>query len=66
MSVASVRVVDGKKVMWDGKLYESEGDAAEVAAGYEADGFETLLCEEEGTHLVYTRRVVKQVVVEQS
>ncbi len=66
MSVANVRLVEGKKLMWDGKIYESEEDAAEIAAGYEGDGFETLLCEDEGKYLVYTRRVVKQVVVEQS
>ncbi len=66
MSVQNVRIVDGKKLMWDGRIYESEGDAAEVAAGYQGDGFETLVCEDGGRYLVYTRRVVKQSVVEGS
>ncbi len=64
MSARDVKVVDGKKFMWDGRVYESEDDAAEVAAGYQGDGFETQVLEDDGKHLVYSRRVVAQAVVE--
>jgi len=56
--------VDRRKYVWDGESYDSR-DAAEAKKGeYEAQGFETHLIEEEGKFLVYTRRVVKEVVVE--
>lgn len=58
------KIIDGKKYMWDGEDYESESAAQENMAKYSNDGFETKLIEEDGRHLVYTRRVVKEVTVE--
>ena len=56
---------DGKKFMWDGCTYEAREDAVRALQSYEAAGFETFLAEEGGKFLVYTRRVVREVVVTQ-
>ena len=37
------KVIDGKKFMWDGEVYESEKDAQEVKQKYEKDDFEVEL-----------------------
>jgi len=64
MAPESVRFFGGHKYMWDGEVYESR-DAAEAKRKEYADNeFETQLIEEEDTFLVYTRRVVTEVVVE--
>ena len=62
--VENFKMIDSKKFMWDGKEYETEAEAKEVIGGYEKSDFETQLMEEEGKFLVYTRRVVTEVVVE--
>lgn len=58
------KVIEGKKYMWDGEEYESKAAAQENIKKYNADNFETKLVEEEGKHLVFTRRVVTEIVVE--
>ncbi|MEW5937220.1 MAG: hypothetical protein AB1665_05315 [Candidatus Thermoplasmatota archaeon] len=58
------RLIEGKKYMWDGSVYEDEAKAHETKREYEGNGFETALMQEEGRYLLYTRRVVKEVVVE--
>lgn len=50
--------------MWDGKIYESEDEAHRIAHEYRANNFEVEVLSEEGRYFVYTRRVVKEVVVE--
>ncbi len=60
----NVRIIDGKKFMWDGEDYESESAAKENVSKYSKDGFETRLIDEGGKYIVYTRRVVTEVVVE--
>ena len=60
----SFKIIDSKKFMWDGKEYETEGEAKRVKEEYEKDEFETELLEEDGKWLVYSRRVVTEVVVE--
>lgn len=60
----NVKIIDGKKFMWDGEDYESESAAKENASKYSKDGFETKLINEGGKYIVYTRRVVTEVVVE--
>ena len=62
--VDSFKIIDSKKFMWDGKTYETQEDAQGVKGQYEADGFETQLLEEEGQFLLFTRRVVTEIVVE--
>ncbi|MHB0981698.1 MAG: hypothetical protein ACYC5Q_16825 [Thermoleophilia bacterium] len=61
MSAPNSRLVEGKKFFWDGVDYLSQDDAAAARSTYERDGFETCTATGDGTFLVYTRRVVKQV-----
>ena len=58
------RIIKGKKFMWDGDTYPDEKSAKETAQKYEKDGFETEVVKEEDNFFVFTRRVVKEVVVE--
>ena len=60
----SVRFFDRRKFLWDGETYEGVPAAEAKKGEYEAQGFETQLVEEEGRVFLYTRRVVKEVVVE--
>ena len=60
----SVKILDSKKFMWDGQSYESEQRAKEVTAGYEGNNFEVKVIQEEDKYLIYTRRVVTQIVIE--
>jgi hypothetical protein len=55
--------VDGKKFLWDGRLYETHDDASRQAEAYKNDNFEIQIVERDGSYLLYTRRVVKEVVV---
>ena len=57
--------IDGKKFMWDKGNYSTEAEAEEKMAKYEKDGFETRLVKEEGKFLVYTRRIVTEIVLEE-
>ena len=60
------RIFDGKKFMWDGKVYADEKERREVSQKYKDDGFEVELVEEENQYFLFTRRVVTEVVVEGS
>jgi hypothetical protein len=60
----SFKIIDSKKYMWDGEDYESEAAAQENISKYKDDDFETKLIQEDGKYLVYTRRVVTEIVVE--
>jgi hypothetical protein len=62
--VDNFKIIDDKKFMWDGKIYDTEADAQAVETTYKNDGFETRLLKENEKYLVYTRRVVTEVVVE--
>ena len=55
--------LNGKKFMWDGVDYPDGEKASETAKKYKADGFEVEPQEEEEKTYLYTRRVVKHVVV---
>ncbi len=57
------RKVDGRKFMWDGTEYGSEGDANAAAEKYRSEGFEAVVVAGDG-HRVYTRRLVTDVKVE--
>jgi len=59
-----VRFFDGKKFMWDSEEYADKKAAEEAEKKYSADGFEVQSCEEDGKVLLYTRRVVTEIVVE--
>jgi len=58
------RFFDGKKFMWDAEQYDDERKAAEVEKQYREKGFAVQRCSEDGKVLLYTRRVVTEVVVE--
>jgi hypothetical protein len=60
----SARIINGKKFMWDGAVYESKEKAQEVMEKYKKDNFEVEFIEEEKQYLVYTRRVVKEIVLD--
>ena len=51
------RVINNRKYMWDGKTYDNEGDALNVASTYKKDNFDVQLINEEDKHFIYTRRV---------
>ncbi len=55
-------VSDGKKFMWDGRPYGTREEASRAKEAYQNDNFEVRIVEEEEKFLVYTRRVVKEVV----
>lgn len=58
------KIIDGKKFMWDGEVYESEKAAQEVKKKYEEDNFDVELIQEDNKHFLYTRRVVTEIVLE--
>jgi len=58
------KIIQGKKFMWDGAVYESEKEAKDVNEKYKNDNFEVEMIEEENHYLLYTRRVVKEIVLE--
>jgi hypothetical protein len=59
------RFFDGKKFMWDGEEYDSEKNAKAAQKQYKENGFEVkLCCDDEGNVLLYTRRVVTEIVLE--
>jgi len=57
-------IINGKKFMWDGVVYESKKEAQDMMQKFKNDGFEVELIEEEKQHLLYTRRVVTEIVLE--
>jgi hypothetical protein len=61
-----VRFFEGKKFMWDGEEYDSKKRASEVEKDYLEKGFEVQTCSEEGKVLLYTRRVVTEIVIDQN
>ena len=54
-------ISDGKKFMWDGRLYVTREEASTVQEACRNDGFEVRMVEEGGKLLIYTRRTVKGV-----
>lgn len=58
-------ISEGKKFIWDGRLYESSAESSRAKETYLNDGFEVRTVEEDGKFLVYTRREVKQAVTTQ-
>lgn len=60
------RVFNGKKYMWDGRIYETKQDMKKTAEEYSKENFEVEEVEEEGEYYLFTRRVVTEIVVEGS
>lgn len=61
-----VRFFESKKYLWDGEEYDSEERAREVENEYAANGFDARVWREAGRVFLYTRRVVTEVVVDES
>ena len=57
---------EGKKFLWDGEEYETKEKAKSVEKEYAEKGFEVRTCREDGKVLLYTRRVVTEVVVDEN
>jgi hypothetical protein len=60
------RQLDGMKFMWDGAEYATPQEAEAKRAEYEKEGFTVRVLAEGGKHWVFTRRVVKEIVVSPS
>jgi hypothetical protein len=63
-AIDSYKIIDSKKFMWDGCTYETLALAEEARQQYEANDFETRIITEDDKPLVYTRRIVEEVVVD--
>ncbi len=50
--------------MWDGRTYVNEGEAKSTEEKYRKNGFETKIIKEENQYLIYTRREIKEIVLE--
>jgi hypothetical protein len=62
--VDNFKIIESKKFMWDGITYENSKQAKEKKEEYEKNDFEVELIEENDKILIYTRRVVKEIVLE--
>jgi len=65
MTPSLVRMRDGKKFMWDGRVYGTREEAANAEEIYRRDNFEVCVTEAEGQFAVYTRRLVAQAAAVQ-
>jgi hypothetical protein len=57
------RFFEGKKFMWDGEEYDNEKEAGSTAKQYTKNGFEVRMLSEDEKVLLYTRRVVTEIVL---
>lgn len=57
-------IIDGRKFVWDGVDYDSAEEATQKMQKYKNDAFEVEASEEDGKTYLYTRRVVKEVIVQ--
>ena len=55
--------IDGKKFLWDGSLFATCDEARRQAEAYKNNNFEVRMVEVDGSYIIYTRRLVKEVVV---
>ena len=60
----SSRIINGKKFMWDGIVYPSQEEAQGVMEKYKKDNFEVEFVGEKNQFLIYTRRIVKEIVLD--
>lgn len=54
---------DGKRFMWDGRVYPTREEASMTKDRYQHDNFEVRIVDDESGFLIYTRRPVKETVV---
>ena len=60
----NVKIIGGKKFMWDCETYTGKEKGQEVISNYEKEGFETRLIKEGKEYFVYSRRVVTEIIVD--
>lgn len=58
------RIIDDKKFMWDGVEYENEEKAKAAEKEYLEKEFEVRLVKEDGKVLLFSRRVVTEIVLD--
>jgi hypothetical protein len=58
------RRFEGKKFVADGQVYPDAHQAQEAARKYQADGFQVEVVAQDDGFYVFTRREVKEIVVE--
>lgn len=51
---------EGRKFMWDGKMYETRAEAEAAQAAYEQESFETHVMPDDGKFRVYSRRMAAE------
>ncbi len=56
-------IADGKKFMWDGRVFDTAEESLQQATAYERENFEVRRTDQDGKFFVYTRRAVKEPVV---
>ncbi len=59
-----IRFFEGRKFVCDGEEYDSEEQASSVEKKYSEKGFEVRVWRENGKVLIYTRRVVTEIVID--
>ena len=60
-----IRFFEGKKFLWDGEEYDNKEKARSVEKKYSEKGFEVRMWREDGKVLLYTRRVVTEIVLDE-
>ncbi len=58
------KIINGKKFMWDGAEYTDKKTAIDIEKKYKDDGFETEIIQEGDKYYIFTRRVVKEIIIE--
>ena len=59
------RFFEGKKFLWDGEEYDNKGKAKSVEKKYTEKGFEVRMWRENEKVLLYTRRIVTEIVLDE-
>ena len=64
MDIENVRYEGSSKFMWDGEIYEDRASMKSKKEEYTGKNFEVLIFEQDGNYFLYTRRVVKEIVLD--
>jgi len=58
------KIINGKKYMWYGATYSDKKNTLDIEQKYKNDGFETEILEEDKNYYIFTRKVVKEIIIE--
>ena len=58
------KMFDGKKYMWNGQEYRGRDSAEKAKENYVQDGFEVEIVQDNSNYLVYSRRLVTEIVLD--